>query len=135
MGGVLLKAVKLVGESHWIFLGLSMAGYALERYGPVRSNVSYCNELLINVLEKLVHLAKNVEKLGEAIPHDTERLCYAIKVIVEGTLQYCDCIAQVSFTKLASPFSCHINLIRVLTFDLVCLAVYGRFQNISSTDT
>ncbi|XP_057835962.2 uncharacterized protein LOC131046282 [Cryptomeria japonica] len=87
LGNVALKAVKLVGESHWIFLGLSMAAYALERCVTVRSNVSEVNELL----EKIVDLAKDVKKLGETTPRDiSERLCSAVHIIVEGTILCCE---------------------------------------------
>ncbi|GLJ52029.1 hypothetical protein SUGI_1106060 [Cryptomeria japonica] len=90
LGRVALKAVKLVGESHWIFLGLSMAAYALERCLTVTSNLLEYKELL----EKIVHLAKDVEKLGQTIPRDNERLCCAVQVIVEGTVLCCDYSTQ-----------------------------------------
>ncbi|KAH9302790.1 hypothetical protein KI387_014373, partial [Taxus chinensis] len=97
MGNIALSVVKAVGESHWVFLGLSVVAYSLQRVVEVRSIDSKCRELL----EKLVDVAKDVKKLREAIPHETEKLSKAIHILVEGAVISCDYIKEGFFSRSA----------------------------------
>ncbi|KAH9288586.1 hypothetical protein KI387_032703 [Taxus chinensis] len=50
IGSGAVKAAKLAGESHWIFLALSVMAYALEEYVKIKENESKCIELWIGSL-------------------------------------------------------------------------------------
>ncbi|XP_059068926.1 disease resistance protein TAO1-like [Cryptomeria japonica] len=88
MGSLALSGLKMVGEAHWILLGLSVAACALERCVTVTSNVSDC----IDLLQAIAFLAKDLKQFKEAMPGESKRLCQAVQMIVEGAVMCCDYI-------------------------------------------
>ncbi|KAH9309563.1 hypothetical protein KI387_037474 [Taxus chinensis] len=90
MGSGAVKAAKLAGESHWIFLALSVTAYALEKYVKIKENASKC----IDLLENIVELAKDLRKFLRPMPEERERVRKAVRAIVEGAVTCCDYIAQ-----------------------------------------
>ncbi|GLJ51993.1 hypothetical protein SUGI_1105170 [Cryptomeria japonica] len=95
MGRLVLDGLRMVGEAHWIFVGLAVAAYALERGVSMRCNVSEC----INVLEEIGFLAKDLKRFKEANPGETDRLCKAVQIIVEGAITCCDYISKGSLSR------------------------------------
>ncbi|GLJ53813.1 hypothetical protein SUGI_1148590 [Cryptomeria japonica] len=90
MGNLALNGVKMVGEAHWVFLGLSVAAYALERCVTVRSNVSECMELL----QKISLLAKDLKQFNELMPGESDRLGKAVQIVLEGAIMCCSYIGK-----------------------------------------
>ncbi|KAH9309565.1 hypothetical protein KI387_037476, partial [Taxus chinensis] len=90
IGSGAVKAAKLAGESHWIFLALSVTAYALEEYVKIKENESKCIELLENIVE----LAKDLRNFVKPMPEERERVRKAVRVIVEGAVTCCDYIAR-----------------------------------------
>ncbi|KAH9309547.1 hypothetical protein KI387_037458, partial [Taxus chinensis] len=70
IGSGAVKAAKLAGESHWIFLALSVTAYALEEYVKIKENESKCIELL----ETIVELAKDLRNFVQPMPEERERV-------------------------------------------------------------
>eukprot|EP01018_Ginkgo_biloba_P021748 Gb_15441 [translate_table: standard] len=91
MGRVTVDAVKVIGQSHWVLLGLSMVASVLKRIETVSSNVSECVELL----EMMAELAKNLQKLNTVLSQESHKqLNRAVEIIVEGATICCDYIAE-----------------------------------------
>ncbi|GLJ51984.1 hypothetical protein SUGI_1104810 [Cryptomeria japonica] len=95
MGRLVLDGLRMVGEAHWIFVGLAVAAYALERGVSMRCNVSEC----INILEEIGFLAKDLKRFKEANPGETDRLCKAVQIIVEGAITCSKCLPRRTILK------------------------------------
>eukprot|EP01018_Ginkgo_biloba_P035777 Gb_37478 [translate_table: standard] len=100
MGRVAVSAVKVIGQSHWVLLGLSMVASVLDRIETVSSNVSDCVELL----EMMVELAKTLQTLNSALSQEAQRepLNRAVETIVEGATLCCDYIAKGKASRFLS---------------------------------
>eukprot|EP01018_Ginkgo_biloba_P035831 Gb_01035 [translate_table: standard] len=101
MGRVAVSAVKVIGQSrHWALLGLSMVASVLEGIETVSSNVSECVELL----ERMVELAKTLQTLESALSHEAHRepLNRAVETIVEGATFCCVYIAKGKASRFLS---------------------------------
>ncbi|KAH9312883.1 hypothetical protein KI387_027918 [Taxus chinensis] len=90
MGNVVLRSVKGIAQTHWIFVGLSVVAFVLETCVKARSNVSECIELL----EEIVQLAQDLNDLKRAMPAKSDKLLKAIHVIVESAVMCCDYIQK-----------------------------------------
>eukprot|EP01018_Ginkgo_biloba_P029772 Gb_16723 [translate_table: standard] len=83
---VVTKAMEGLGHLHWIGLAFSMAAIVLERIEQVSSKNM---EQSIDLLEKIIKLAKTLEKLNHRMSSETEKLTEAVHTIVEGAIICC----------------------------------------------
>eukprot|EP01018_Ginkgo_biloba_P029436 Gb_20305 [translate_table: standard] len=85
---VVTDAMKGLGNLHWIAVGLSVIAFVLETMEKVSSNVDKAFQLL----DKIIDLAKILQKLYERMSTETEKINKAVHTIVEGAIICCSYI-------------------------------------------
>eukprot|EP01018_Ginkgo_biloba_P000666 Gb_01595 [translate_table: standard] len=87
---VVTDAMKGLGNIHWIAIGFSVIAFVLETMQKVSSNV----DKALKLLDKIIDLAKILQKLYETMPTETEKLNKAVHTIVEGAIICCSYIEE-----------------------------------------
>eukprot|EP01018_Ginkgo_biloba_P007040 Gb_01496 [translate_table: standard] len=85
---VVTDAMKGAGNLHWIAVGFSVIAFVLETMQRVSSNV----EKALQLLDKIMDLAKILRKLYERMPNETDKLNKAVHTIVQGAMISCSYI-------------------------------------------
>ncbi|KAH9292997.1 hypothetical protein KI387_041824 [Taxus chinensis] len=90
IGSTGISVAKVIGETHWMFLALSMTAHALERCVTVTSNVEECRELLLTIAT----VAKDLKKFKEAMDGESEKVGKMVTVVADHAFMCCHYIDQ-----------------------------------------
>eukprot|EP01018_Ginkgo_biloba_P019284 Gb_19984 [translate_table: standard] len=94
---VVTNAMEGLGHLHWIGVAFSMAAFVLERIDQVSSNIEESTDLL----EKIIKLAKTLQKLNHIMSMETQTLKDAVHTIVDGAIICCSHIQEKTFFSFA----------------------------------